>query len=197
MWRSVVEPLQDGRVRKSMIERDGARLSYASVLDLWQRDQQFRTFFIAQLAEAPFDAYFWECTPVTDATAACMFEFVLVDSPQLARVPPDARAFAAQFEAGDTTDGIATFWNLGRDALLVAPCPRAPLDAYPHIAAFVRTAPVEQQHALWRAVGAAVEQCLSSAPVWLSTSGLGVYWLHIRLDSRPKYYSFRPYRGAR
>src|SRR5262249_11979438 len=133
----------------------------------------------------------------TDVTAARMFEFVLVDSPQLARVPPDARAFAAQFEAGDATNGIATFWNLGRDALLVAPCPRAPLDAYPHIAAFARTAPAEQQHALWGAVGAAVERHLSSEPVWLSTSGLGVFWLHVRLDSRPKYYSFRPYRGAR
>src|SRR5262245_60343149 len=123
MWRSVVERLEDGRVRKIMIERDGARLSYASVLDLWRRDRQFRAFFIAQLSEAPFDAYFWECPPVTDATVARMFEFVLVDSPQLARVPADARAFAAQFEAGDAADGIATFWNLGRDALLVAPCP--------------------------------------------------------------------------
>ncbi|MDF9799652.1 hypothetical protein OKW21_004915 [Catalinimonas alkaloidigena] len=28
----------------------------------------------------------------------------------------------------------------------------------------------------------------------MSTSGLGVYWLHIRLDSRPKYYQFDPYR---
>src|SRR5262245_21926518 len=101
MWRSVVERLEDGRVRKHMIERDGARLSHASVLDLWQRDQQFRAFFITLLTEAPFDAYFWECPPVTDATAARTFEFVLVDSPQLARVPPDARAFAAQFEAGD------------------------------------------------------------------------------------------------
>ena len=26
--------------------------------------------------------------------------------------------------------------------------------------------------------------------VWMSTSGLGVYWLHVRLDSRPKYYQF-------
>ena len=30
--------------------------------------------------------------------------------------------------------------------------------------------------------------------LWLSTAGLGVYWLHLRLDTRPKYYSFQPYR---
>lgn len=26
--------------------------------------------------------------------------------------------------------------------------------------------------------------------VWLSTSGLGVYWLHFRIDARPKYYQY-------
>jgi hypothetical protein len=29
--------------------------------------------------------------------------------------------------------------------------------------------------------------------MWLSTSGLGVAWLHIRLDSTPKYYQHQPY----
>ena len=197
MWTATVTQLEGGRVRKSVIERNGDRLSYASVLGLWQRDQEFRAFFIELLVKAPFAGYFWECPPVTAASAERAFEFVLVDSPQLTRVPPDQRAFAEQFAAGDPTDGIVTFWNLGGDALLVAPCPRAPLEAHPHIAAFARTAPAAQQHALWRAVGTAVQQRLSGEPVWLSTSGLGVYWLHVRVDSRPKYYSFRPYRDGR
>jgi hypothetical protein len=194
MWTATGERLEGGRVRKMTIERDGDVLSYASVLELWQRDETFRAFFIELLATAPFAAYFWECRPVTAASAEQALEFVLVDSPALARVAPDAQAFAAHFTAGDGDASVATFWNLGRDAYLVAPCPCGPLDAYPHIAAFARTAPAEQQHALWRAVGAAVEPRLSAEPIWLSTSGLGVYWLHVRLDSRPKYYSFRPYR---
>jgi hypothetical protein len=32
-------------------------------------------------------------------------------------------------------------------------------------------------------------------PVWLSTAGAGVPWLHVRLDDRPKYCCFRPYQG--
>ena len=32
---------------------------------------------------------------------------------------------------------------------------------------------------------------------WLSTSGLGVYWLHVRLDSYPKYYTYRPYKATK
>jgi hypothetical protein len=43
-------------------------------------------------------------------------------------------------------------------------------------------------------VGDAVARRLSSAPLWLSTSGLGVAWLHVRLDERPKYYTHAPYR---
>ena len=35
----------------------------------------------------------------------------------------------------------------------------------------------------------------SQRPLWLSTNGLGVAWLHARIDARPKYYSHRPYRA--
>jgi len=35
---------------------------------------------------------------------------------------------------------------------------------------------------------------LSSRPVWLSTAGGGVSWLHVRLDDRPKYYHHAAYR---
>ena len=34
---------------------------------------------------------------------------------------------------------------------------------------------------------------LSDQPLWVSTCGLGVYWLHVRLDSFPKYYRYAPY----
>jgi hypothetical protein len=197
MWNMTTDLLEDGRVRTIAIERAGTPLTYADVIELWQHDHQFREFFAAQLANAPFAAYFWECPPVTADSVERRFEFALVDSPQLARVTAEERAFAAQFAAADVGDGISTFWNLGRDALLVVPCPRGPLAAYPHIAAFARAAPEDQQHALWAAVGTALRRRLSHQPVWLSTSGLGVSWLHIRLDSRPKYYSFRPYRSAR
>ena len=83
------------------------------------------------------------------------------------------------------------------------------LGAYPHVAAFARFAPRAQVAALWRAVGAASLARLglsggvvprgalgeSSGPLWLSTSGLGVNWLHVRLDKAPKYYSFQPFKA--
>jgi hypothetical protein len=68
---------------------------------------------------------------------------------------------------------------------------------YGHLAAFVRGAPAEQREALWRTVGDALSRRLGAKPVWLSTAGAGVSWLHVRLDDRPKYYGHAPYRRER
>jgi hypothetical protein len=46
---------------------------------------------------------------------------------------------------------------------------------------------------LWRNVGETMQQRITDRPVWLNTAGGGVSWLHVRLDSWPKYYRFRPY----
>jgi hypothetical protein len=193
MWTATTETIDGGRILKTAIRQQGRTIRTTDVIELWQHDASFRTFFAALLAGAPFDGYFWECPPVTAAAVTQPFEFVLVDSPPLAHMVPDQKAFASHFTAGNRSDDIATFCNLAGDALLVAPYPTAPVSAYSHLAAFARNAPAEQQQALWRAVGDALKRRLSTQPVWLSTSGLGVAWLHIRLDSQPKYYTYRPY----
>lgn len=77
---------------------------------------------------------------------------------------------------------------------MVVHCPKAPADAYAHLAVFVRHGPSAQIHALWASIGPAVRQRLDERPLWLSTAGSGVAWLHLRLDSRPKYCAYSPYR---
>ncbi len=78
------------------------------------------------------------------------------------------------------------------------PLPSIPLTAYTHIAAFTKHAPIAQQHALWNEVALQLRKTLkekgNEVPIWLSTSGLGVYWLHIRLDTTPKYYNWKEYK---
>lgn len=194
MWDATIEILEAGRTRKFTIWEKGQPLSYGQAVKHWQHEVEFCRFFIDLLAAAPFPAYFWETPPLTTATVEQPFACVLVDSPALAGVQPDPSDFKSHFAAVAAAESIAAFSNLGADAFLIAPCPWAPLSAYRHLAAFARLAPAAQQQALWRAVGAAVEQRLASRPLWLSTSGLGVHWLHVRLDTRPKYYTFAPYR---
>jgi hypothetical protein len=192
MWTSRSEPTADGRILRFAIDLDSSPVSYAEVLRRWQQDADFRSVFIALLADAPFTAFRWETPPLTTATANRPFEFVLLDSPGLAG-SPDAEAFAEHFSA-TAAGGVVEFPNLGNDAIMIVPCPNGPLSAYGHLGAFVRQAPESQRHALWQRVGAAMQRRLGVKPVWLSTAGAGVSWLHVRLDNRPKYYGYRPYR---
>lgn len=168
------------------------------VVKAWQHDETFRRFFIDLLRGSPWPACYFETPPICRSNAIRPFEFVLIDSRLLAGVAPEPDVFGEHFAAPQSQDGVTTFANLGGDAVLVAPCPVGPVDAYPHLSAFVRLAPPSQQHALWRQVGYAAESWLRDRPepVWISTAGQGVFWLHVRLDRRPKYYNFQPYRRA-
>lgn len=179
-------------VRRYRLVRKGAPLRYADVVEGWKSDAAFRRDFNALLAGAPLDVFRWETPAVMAATVTAPFECVLVRSPEI-DVPPDGSPFADLFAAAGGEPVIVSP-NLGGDAVLVVPCARADERAYPHLAAFVRQAPAEQQDALWEAVGRAVDARIGARPLWLSTAGGGVAWLHVRLDDRPKYYAHAPYR---
>jgi len=190
MWHSTMQVVDPDRVLRFRPQRAGRAISYADAIRYWREDQTFRSYFGSLLADAPFRAYRWEVPPVDRRSASRDFEFVLVDTPGLDRVP-DEQAFADRFVGGNDT--VISFPNLGNDATVVVPQKLGSTSAYSHLAAFVRRAPDVQQHALWQMVERTVALRLSDTRRWLSTAGLGVAWLHVRLDTRPKYYSHRPY----
>jgi hypothetical protein len=194
MWTARSESLTDARGLRFVVEFEFRPAAVAEVIRGWQDDAAFRSVFNALLADSPYTAFRWETPPVTSATATRPFEFVLLDSTELAR-RPEPEAFAEYFAGAESS--IAVFPNLGRDGIMVVPCPVAGPSAYGHLAAFVRLAPEAQRHALWQAVGEAMARRVGDKPVWLSTAGAGVSWLHVRLDDRPKYYGYEPYRRPR
>jgi hypothetical protein len=194
MWTFHQTDLPHGRGIRFAVHLRDKPASFAEVLDGLQHDAALRALLSTQLASTAYVAFRWETPPVTKATATQPLQFVVLDSPGLAE-RPDPEAFAEHF-AGAPANGIVVFPNLGGDAILVVPCPTAPPSAYAHLAAFVRQAPEAQQDALWNSVGAAMARRLSAKPVWLSTAGAGVSWLHVRLDDRPKYYGHASYRAS-
>lgn len=193
MWTTRSEELVGVGGLRYAVDLDARPATTVDVLRGWQQDAGFRALFNALLAGAPFTAFRWETPAVTTATLERPFEFVVLDWPELAR-RSDPEAFAEHFVRAEAS--VVVFPNLGGDAILVAPCPAGDELAYGHVAAFVRLAPKQQQGALWQSVGAAMARRVSSKPVWLSTAGDGVAWLHVRLDDRPKYYAFGPYRAT-
>jgi hypothetical protein len=195
MWTSRSEELTQAAGLRFFLDLEAQPATFADVLHGWQYDPTFRSMFNDLLAAAPFSAFRWETPPVTIATLTRPFEFVLLNSPMLAR-RPDPEAFAEHFRKSPEAS-VVTFPNLGGDAIMIVPRLNSAPSAYGHLAAFVREAPEPQRHALWQLVGAVMAQRVGTKSVWLSTAGGGVSWLHVRLDDQPKYYGFGPYRQAK
>lgn len=189
MWQARCESLDEGSALKYAIYSGDAVISYWEVLALWQDNSEFRSYFSALLQQSPFAAFRWETPPLNSANAERAFEFVLLQCNALER-PVDRSAFARHF----TDEEVVTFQNLSGDAVLIAPCPTVTDSIYGHLASFLRHAPEVQVDQLWKTVGATTRSLIREQTVWLSTAGMGVAWLHVRLDSSPKYYGYQPYR---
>ena len=169
-------------------------LAWSEVFAMWRSDASFCSFFSASLAATPFEAFFWETPPLTVHALALPFECVVVSAPTLARQQADPTHFATQLGAKGGRD-VVVFRNLGGDADLVVPCDTGAGADYAHLAVFLRTASPAQMQAIWRAVVETAETWLVRGDrPWISTAGLGVTWVHVRIDSRPKYYTHAPYR---
>lgn len=181
--------LLTGRVRRMTVAFAAEPATFNDVFAAWAAGDVLCESWNRALAELPFDAYNWELPAMTPERLEEPFECVAVDNPTLARVASEPGTFAEHFRPGQS---VARFRNLRGDSGLIAP---APVGDFPHLAAFCRTAESTQVTELWRAVGEAILAAVGDEPVWLSTAGLGVYWLHVRLDPRPKYYRYAPYRG--
>jgi len=185
--------------------------------------REFVSLLSTTVAGAPESAVFWEMPPISAHTIhQRQFEFVLKAAPTLASQPPQPAPFSAQLarhcpalHAPSRSVSMAVFPNLGGDARLVVPCPTpatsnpAPHEGGTHLASFLRTclptgaaasghdlaAPCRR---LWFDVGRVMEMEVMTRrgrqSTWLSTSGLGVAWLHVRIDSIPKYYQYQSYR---
>jgi hypothetical protein len=189
MWRLETQCLAHG-ILKAVALTGAARMTFAQVISLWRNDESFVAAWVAQLAAIPFDAYCFETPPLTKPILNKSFECVFIESPALARLEADSRPFQEHFRK---SGGSVAFPSLGKDALLIAPCPVSDSTCYTHLACFLRSAAREEAHQLWKEVAQGLEDRLTDAPLWLSTAGLGVSWLHVRLDTRPKYYRHRAY----
>lgn len=191
MW-NVVTLESNPNSRAFHLQKNETPMSHRQFLTQLSENDSFDNWYNQLLADCPFDTFFWENKPVTKQNLDETYECTLVKSSQLARVSPDSTTFDSYFSQDSD---VVTFPNLGGDAKLVVPCPVAERSAYTQIGSFVRNAPVHQIKEFWNRVGTEMLNHIQQEPRWLSTSGLGVYWLHVRIDSVPKYYQTESYRS--
>ncbi|EGD79773.1 hypothetical protein PTSG_10758 [Salpingoeca rosetta] len=164
--------------------------------------------------------FFWECEPMTLHTLDDTFRMRLVPAPALDAISTDVDAFSEHFGGtdGQPQPRVVHFSNLGGDAELTVPVPLQGVDtrAYAHIGTYyglqdrvavaadgdqdssnVLSALQQQRLDVLRVAADQALARLHRQPViCLSTSGLGVSYLHVRVDERPKYYVSRDFKDT-
>jgi len=193
MWQVKTEILQKDKLIKYSISQESKAITQIEFLDYLTNSKPFRSFYNQIIKDNPFKGFFWENPPFSISTSKQIYEFVLIKSQFLEQlITPDTESFKEYF---NPQKQIVTFKNLGKDATLIVPSPQSELSNYTHLGQFIRYAPTDQIDAFWKNIGITVKAELEEKKVWLNTEGTGVYWLHARLDSYPKYYKFNPYRN--
>jgi len=174
------------------IYSNGEIVSCGDALSMWISDEVFRVYFMNLLTETPYPAIRWETPPMTIHSMDQPFEFVVINSPELTG-STDRTTFRDLFDQ-IPAGGVGAFPNLGGDAIMVLPGPIDTRSGYGHLLSFLNTAPTSQLHSFWQLVGESAVRRLGHQPLWLNTAGGGVSWLHVRLDDKPKYYVYKPYK---
>ncbi|MBI1182799.1 hypothetical protein GC194_00910 [bacterium] len=173
------------------IKEEGYALSFDEVLGLLENDETFRSSLIDFLKNLPFEAFNIEMPPINVEKVNRPFEFVIINTQALLRMERDTETFKSYFAGEPYT---AVFENRGGDALLISPVPQSPSDNFVHLAPFLREAHAPQLHDFLVALSEITSANLGNENLWINTSGLGVGWLHLRLDDSPKYYQYKPYK---
>lgn len=190
MWTTFIIESSDQNI-KFGINEEGSPISNQKFLQSLRDSREFRNFYNEFLAGSGFNAFFWENKPMTTETLDDDYECNIINSKFLAGRSPDSQTFSQYF---DESKSVVTFPNLGHDAELIVPCPEKENNCYTHIGSFVRKAAKKQIDDFWKITGRETLSSIGSKPIWLSTSGLGVFWLHARIDTIPKYYQTAEYK---
>ena len=166
-------------------------LLYSEVLELMCNSKDFNTLLRKTILSADFDAVLLELPPISGDSNP-EFQFVVLNAPDLSSVSENKSTFESHFQPDYS---VVSFQSGEGGSMLVSPCPINSSTKHQHLAAFLRTASDIQIHDLFVCIGSEVDRwlCTFEEPVWVSTESRGVPWLHVRLDSYPRYYNYRDF----
>ncbi len=175
--------------------QEGERLmSFTEVINGWATKAAFQDFYTETLLQYGGKGCFWEHPRLDRAMVNEPYEGVIIRTDAFTKLTADFSPFAGAVQPDQS---VSVFPNLVGTARLIVPNqPESPEVNGRDLIAFLASAPGPLRHKFWRTVGMEVARAIAEGAAfrYLSTHGLGVRWLHVRLEQRPKYYHHRPYR---
>lgn len=157
-------------------------------------ESEFVYTYVQGLINFDIPAFYWEHPALKTEYLNKPYECIIQRSGPLEKLPADESAFADYIHVNYP---VVDFLNLGKNARLIVPAKLGESENYNHLGRFIRKADNKQIHALFQRIGITIfEELEAQETVWLSTAGLGVIWLHVRMDQRPKYYKTKPYKDV-
>ena len=182
--------LNNSNIIKIKIYKDSIMVTWDQILYLWKNSNKFIKFFIDLIKSTQFDNFFWECPPINLKNIQYQnFECYIINSNNNFGKASD-NSFKSYFNENPSKK-IISFYNPSRSCLLIVPCPLEEIEknCYLNISTFIKHAPKPQIYILWKQISTLLKKQLkNNHHIWLNTHGLGVPWLHVRLDTIPKYY---------
>jgi hypothetical protein len=181
----------DTAVRFKILENESS-ISFQKVFKLWEKEPEFIDFYANSLKDFGFKAFFWEHPGLTENTISKPYECILQKSKTLDSRTINEQAFSDYL---NSSNGAEDFLNLGKNARLVIPTKQSNSEIYKHFGSFIFNAENAQIQAFFQKVGTIVQREIEEKPmIWLNTAGMGVIWLHVRMDTKPKYYKTKNYK---
>lgn len=184
---------------------DNSRLTFGEVTNLLASElegEHFRNRLLGLFNDLHrYSSIFWECRPVYSQDDPFEFSICTADITPLRIARQNSKPFQKELEDGFRRGELAvSFPNLSGETTLVVPVGinESVCDGYAHLLLFMKSKCIslEQKHKFWIKVGQELKLyfAMNHFPIYLSTSGLRVSWLHVRIEDFPKHYRYSGYK---
>lgn len=165
----------------------GLKYTWQQKLDSWARGDYFK--YPQDLMDD--DGFFYRTSELTNSPN-CMYDELYVKTDHFNQLRQDYNNFQEHIDKSPNKY-VISFLNSGKDAKLIIPMPYKNSDGseknYVSLKHFCDNAPEDQQREFWKYAAIIIREYLIGKKVlYINTSGTGVPYLHLRLDTKPKYY---------
>ncbi len=170
--------------KNGIIEYD-FHMNIGKARNLLSKNKTFRSTCTRILQSVSYPDYVWYLCKIEKGYETNPFKFIVKQTVL------DCKEDPKTFDAVNFDKSMNIIPNLSKNALLLVPkyLQKSRNGCYTSIAKFMRYGPPSQVDDFWKILA---EILTYKIDAWISTHGHGVCYLHLRIDSQPKYLEWVP-----